>query len=117
MLHYHVSIQVSVKLSSLTARLSVLVFLKARLSEARRCLTVGRLRSSVVGHPRPSLSGTGVPWVSCLDPPCAAESRMTLRQRANPLSSWVESCCMQCDGRVRVRVRGRGRSREKRVRV
>ena len=24
---------------------------------------------------------------------CASESRMTLRQRANPLSSWVESCC------------------------
>ena len=24
---------------------------------------------------------------------CASESRMTLRQRANPLSSWIESCC------------------------
>ena len=24
--------------------------------------------TQVVGHPRPSLSGTGVPWVSCLDP-------------------------------------------------
>ena len=55
-------------LSSLTARLSVLVFLKARLSDACRCLTVVRLRSSGVGHPRPSLSGTGVPWVFCLDP-------------------------------------------------
>ena len=37
---------------------------------------------------------------------CASESRMTLKQRANPWSSWVESWC---DGR------GRGRSREKRV--
>ena len=54
-------------LSSLTTRLSVLVLVKARLSEACRCLKVVRLRTSVVG--RPSLLGTGVPWVSCLDPP------------------------------------------------
>ena len=83
---------VSIHLSSLTARLSVLVFLKARLSEACRCLTV-----VLVGHPRPSHSGTGVPWVYRGCPAwthlCGSESRMTLRQRANPLSSWVESCC------------------------
>ena len=57
-------------LSSLTARLSALVFLKARLSEACRCLTVVRLRSSVVAHPRPSLSGTSVPWVSLVESCC-----------------------------------------------
>ena len=44
-------------LSSLTTRLSVLVLVKARLSEACRCLKVVRLRTSVVG--RPSLLGTG----------------------------------------------------------
>ena len=66
-------------LSSLTARLSVIVFLKARLSEACRCMTVVRLVSSVVGHPRPShCVGTGVPWVSCLDP------RVCLRVQDDP---------------------------------
>ena len=46
-------------------------FLKARLSQGLSSLVVVCRRSSleqVVGH-RPSLSGTGVPWVSCLDPP------------------------------------------------
>ena len=35
----------------------------------RRLSFVGGLLVEHVGHPRPSLSGTGVPWVSCLDPP------------------------------------------------
>ena len=44
-------------------------FLEARLSQGLSLSDVRCPRSSVVGHPRPSLSGTGVPWVSCLDPP------------------------------------------------
>ena len=43
--------------------------LKARLSEGLSSVWQSSVVVQVVGSPRPSLSGTGVPWVSCLDPP------------------------------------------------
>ena len=46
----------------------------------------------VVGHPRPSLSGTGVPWVSCLDPPVCLRVQDDPEAKSNPSSCWFESC-------------------------
>ena len=43
--------------------------LKARLSQGLSSVWRWSVVVQVVGHPRPSLPGTSVPWVSCLDPP------------------------------------------------
>ena len=54
----------------------VACLLKARLSRGLASVWRSCVVEQVVGQPRPSLSCTGVPWVSCLDPPvCAQESR------------------------------------------
>ena len=71
---------------------------------------VVRRKSSRVGHPRPSLSGTGVPWVSCLDPPVCPRVQADPETKSQPGVVLV-GVLRSCDGRVRVRVR----VREKRV--
>ena len=67
-------IQVSVSTWLLCLTFDCTCFLKCKhvcLKACRRRLSFvgGLLLEHVVGHPRPSGSGTGVPWVSCLNPP------------------------------------------------
>ena len=65
----------------------------------------------VVGHPRPSLAGTGVPWVSCLDPQVCPRVQDDPEAKSQPVVV-LGRVVLWRDGRVRVRGRG---SREKRV--
>ena len=65
-------------------------------------------KSSRVGHPRPSLRGTGVSWVSCLDPSVCLRVQDDPEAKSQPIVVLV-GVLKQCDGRVR------GRGREKRV--
>ena len=48
-------------------------------------LVARRLVELVSGHPRPSLSGTGVPWVSCLDPPVCHRVQGVSVAKSQPL--------------------------------
>ena len=45
------------------------------------------------GHPRPSFRAPVHRGCPAWTHRCATVSRMSLWQRANPLSSWVDSCC------------------------
>ena len=63
-----------------------------------------------MGHPGPPLSGTGVRWVSCLEPPVCPRVQDDPEAKSQPVVVLV-GVLRKCDGRVRVRVRGR----EKRV--
>ena len=49
-----------------------------------------------MGHPRPALSGTSVPWVSCLDPPVCHRVQDDPEARSQPLlcACW---CCWSRD--------------------
>ena len=67
-------------------------------------MSFGRLSESRVGHPRPSLSGTGVPWVSCLDPPVCVRVQDDPEAKSRPVVVLV-GVLRWWDGRVRVRVR------------
>ena len=80
------------------------------LKACRRRLSEGLLVEQVVAHPRLPFRAQVYRGCPACTHKCASQSRMTLRQKANPLSCWVELCCSG-DGRVR----GRGRSRERRV--
>ena len=46
----------------------------------------------VLGHPRPSVSGTGVPWVSCLDPPQYLRVQDDPEAKSQPVVVLVQSC-------------------------
>ena len=63
-----------------------------------------RLVVIVVGHPRPSLSGTGVPWVSCLKSLVCHRVQDDPVAKSQPVVVLV-GVLMWCDSRVR----GRGR--------
>ena len=63
-------------------------------------------KSSRVGLPRPSLSGTGVPWVSCLDPPVCLRVQDDPEAKSQPVIVLV-GVLRYCDGRVPVRGLGK----------
>ena len=54
----------------------------------------------LLGYPRPSLAGIGVPWVLTGSHRCALMPRVASRQSANPFCGW---CCLEvmCLGRGR----------------
>ena len=47
----------------------------------------------VLGHPRTSVSGTGVPWVSYLDPPLCLRVQDDSVAKRQPVVVLVQSCC------------------------
>ena len=59
--------------------------LKARLSQGLSSVWRSSVVVQVAGHPRPSLSGTGVPWVSCLDPPVCPRVRDDPEAKSKPV--------------------------------
>ena len=76
--------------------------------DACLCRFVVCRKSPRVGHPRPSLSGTGVPWVSCLEPLVCPRVQDDPEAKSQPVVVLV-GVLRWCEGR------GRGRGREKRV--
>ena len=75
------------------------------LTRPQNRLTIFRKWSSVVllGYPRPSLAGIGVPWVLTRTQRCALMPRVASRQSANPFVAGVvlKFCC---HGRVVVNI-------------
>ena len=92
----------NILLNLFSAIISSLFFLLLKLlyvvKDSGVCLLlvhVCRNMDRVVGHPRPSLVGMGVPWVSLPDTPICLDAQVASKQSANPFVVFgVWSC--QC---------------------